>query len=119
MGPKKAAERFAERSRDVDSYRVTLYGSLAATGKGHLTDMAILSVLEPIAPTQIVWEPKVVLPFHPNGMLFEGLKAGKVVDRWTIYMSMSRGLAAAMPMPFSRLVATAGDATPFCVEIAT
>ena len=85
MGPKKAAERFAERSRDVDSYRVTLYGSLAATGKGHLTDMAILSVLEPIAPTQIVWEPKVVLPFHPNGMLFEGLKAGKVVDRWTIY----------------------------------
>lgn len=33
MGPKKAAERFAERSRDVDSYRVTLYGSLAATGK--------------------------------------------------------------------------------------
>ena len=45
MGPKKAAERFAERSRDVDSYRVTLYGSLAATGKGHLTDMAILSVL--------------------------------------------------------------------------
>ena len=48
MGPKKAAERFAERSRDVDSYRVTLYGSLAATGKGHLTDVAILSVLEPI-----------------------------------------------------------------------
>ena len=73
MGPKKAAERFAERSRDVDSYRVTLYGSLAATGKGHLTDMAILSVLEPIAPTQIVWEPKVVLPFHPNGMLFLSL----------------------------------------------
>ena len=49
MGPKKAAERFAERSRDVDSYRVTLYGSLAAPGKGHLTDVAILSVLEPIA----------------------------------------------------------------------
>lgn len=64
---------------------MTLYGSLAATGKGHLTDVAILSVLEPIAPTQIVWEPKVVLPFHPNGMLFEGLKAGKVVDSWTIY----------------------------------
>ena len=26
-----------------------------------------------------------MLPFHPNGMLFEGLKAGKVVDSWTIY----------------------------------
>ena len=85
MGPKRAAERFAERCRDVDAYRVTLYGSLAATGKGHLTDTAILSVLEPVAPTEIVWKPEVVLPFHPNGMLFEGLKAGKVADSWTIY----------------------------------
>ena len=41
MGPKKAAERFAERCHDADAYRVTLYGSLAATGKGHLTDTAI------------------------------------------------------------------------------
>ena len=85
MGPKKAAERFAERCHDADAYRVTLYGSLAATGKGHLTDAAILSVLEPLAPTEIVWKPEVVLPFHPNGMLFEGLKAGNVADSWTIY----------------------------------
>ena len=85
MGPKRAAERFAERCRDVDAYRVTLYGSLAATGKGHLTDVAILSVLEPAAPTRIVWKPEVVLPFHPNGMLFEGLKGDEVVDSWTIY----------------------------------
>ncbi|WP_337657993.1 L-serine ammonia-lyase, iron-sulfur-dependent, subunit alpha [Alistipes sp.] len=85
MGPKRAAEQFTERCRDVDAYRVTLYGSLAATGKGHLTDVAILSVLEPVAPTQIVWKPEVVLPFHPNGMLFEGLKGGQVVDAWTIF----------------------------------
>ena len=85
MGPKRAAERFVERCRDVDAYRVTLYGSLAATGKGHLTDVAILSVLEPAAPTRIVWKPEVVLPFHPNGMLFEGLKGDEVVDSWTIY----------------------------------
>ena len=64
---------------------MTLYGSLAATGKGHLTDVAILSVLEPAAPTRIVWKPEVVLPFHPNGMLFEGLKGDEVVDSWTIY----------------------------------
>ena len=85
MGPKKAAERFAERCHDADAYRVTLYGSLAATGKGHLTDAAILSVLASLAPTEIVWKPEVVLPFHPNGMLFEGLKAGNVADSWTIY----------------------------------
>ena len=35
-----------------------LYGSLAATGKGHMTDVAILSVLEPVAPTEIVWKVK-------------------------------------------------------------
>ena len=85
MGPKRAAERFAERCREVDTYRVTLYGSLAATGKGHLTDVAILSVLQPLAPTEIVWKPDIVLPFHPNGMLFEGLKGGAVIDSWTIY----------------------------------
>lgn len=85
MGPKRAAERFVERCRNVDAYRVTLYGSLAATGKGHLTDVAILSVLQPVAPTEIVWKANIVLPFHPNGMLFEGIKEGKVVDSWTIY----------------------------------
>ena len=85
MGPKRAAERFADRCRDADAYRVTLYGSLAATGKGHLTDVAILSVLQPVAPTEIVWKPETVLPFHPNGMLFEGLKGEQVVDSWKIY----------------------------------
>lgn len=85
MGPKRAAEQFAARPSLPDSFRVTLYGSLAATGKGHLTDAAILSVLAPIAPTEIVWHPEIVLPFHPNGMLFEGLKKGEVIDQWTVY----------------------------------
>ncbi len=85
MGPKKAAQLFAARNHEVDQYRVTLYGSLAATGKGHLTDKAILSVLEPLAPTEIVWKPEVVLPFHPNGMFYEALRQGEVIDSWTIY----------------------------------
>ncbi len=85
MGPKKAAEQFVVRNEGAEAFRVTLYGSLAATGKGHLTDVAILSVLEPVAPTEIVWKADVVLPFHPNGMLFEALKGGKVADSWTIF----------------------------------
>lgn len=85
MGPKRAAEQFAARCPQADAYRVTLYGSLAATGKGHLTDAAIRSVLEPVAPTEIVWKPDVTLPFHPNGMLYEGVRNGEVVDNWTIY----------------------------------
>ena len=85
MGPKKAAEQFAERTAGAEAYRVTLYGSLAATGKGHLTHSAILSVLEPIAPTEIVWRADIVLDFHPNGMLFEALRGGEVYDSWTIF----------------------------------
>ena len=85
MGPKKAAEAFVKRASDADRYKVTLYGSLAATGKGHMTDVAILSVLEPVAPTEIVWRPDISLPFHPNGMRFEAFKAGKPVDEWVIY----------------------------------
>jgi L-serine dehydratase len=85
MGPKLAAEQFAQRTAGAEAYRVTLYGSLAATGKGHLTHSAILSVLEPLAPTEIIWKADIVLDFHPNGMLFEALKGGEVVDSWTIF----------------------------------
>ena len=41
LGPRKAAEIFLEKNSDAEAFRVTLYGSLAATGKGHLTDTAI------------------------------------------------------------------------------
>ena len=85
MGPNRAAKIFAERCPNVDSYRVTLYGSLAATGEGHMTDKAIIAVLEPIATLELVWKPETFLPFHPNGMLFEGIKDEKVIDSWRIY----------------------------------
>ena len=85
MGPNRAAKIFAERCPNVDNYRVTLYGSLAATGEGHMTDKAIIEVLEPIAPLELVWQPTTFLPFHPNGMKFEGIKGGKTIDEWVIY----------------------------------
>ena len=47
MGPRKAAEEFNRQYPDASSYRVTLYGSLAATGKGHLTDFTIKEAFEP------------------------------------------------------------------------
>lgn len=86
MGPKRAAERFADKNPDASRYVVTLYGSLAATGKGHMTDVAILNVLEALAPTEIIWQPEVFLPFHPNGMKFEAIgNDDTVVDEWTVY----------------------------------
>lgn len=70
MGPRKAATLFGEMIKDKGAAKcvVTLYGSLAATGKGHLTDQAILDVLQPQLPTEIAWQPDTVLPFHTNGM---------------------------------------------------
>ena len=55
MGPQKAAQIFAAQNEGAISFSVTLYGSLAATGKGHMTDVAIEEVLSPLAPTTIVW----------------------------------------------------------------
>ena len=86
MGPMRAAQMFQDKNPEAVRFEVTLYGSLAATGKGHMTDKAILDVLSPKAPTNIIWKPKVFLPFHPNGILFEAWDAdGKKLDSWTIY----------------------------------
>ena len=89
MGPRYAATSFVERNPQAARYEVTLYGSLAATGKGHLTDVAIEDVLSPVAPVKINWEPTVFLPFHPNGMKFQAFDAdGNMADEWTVF---SRG----------------------------
>ena len=86
MGPRKAAEMFLERHPDAVSFKVTLYGSLAATGKGHMTDVAIIDTLQAVAPVEIVWQPKVFLPFHPNGMTFAAFDtSNKVLENWTVY----------------------------------
>lgn len=86
MGPKRAAERFLKRASGAARFEVTLYGSLAATGKGHLTDIAILDVLRPVAPTEIVWQPDVFLPFHPNGMRFRALSCDSaIMDEWVVF----------------------------------
>ncbi len=85
MGPRLASQRFMARCPQAVKFRVHLYGSLAATGKGHLTDKAILDVLGE-ARTELVWEPETFLAYHPNGMRFEGLsEAGEVVDTWEVY----------------------------------
>lgn len=85
MGPRRAAELFLARSRQAAKFRVTLYGSLAATGKGHLTDKAILDILGP-ERTELVWEPDTFLSFHPNGMRFAGLtETGTVINEWEVY----------------------------------
>ncbi len=85
MGPRRAAEEFRRRYPQAAAYLVTLYGSLAATGKGHLTDAAIQDALTPTS-VQIQWKPDEELPLHPNGMRFIALDPEhKPIATWQVY----------------------------------
>ena len=87
MGPRRAASIFLEKisGKRVTKFVITLYGSLAATGRGHLTDRAILEGLGDEVPTEIIWKPKEFLSFHPNGMLFEAFADGNLVESWQVF----------------------------------
>ncbi len=85
MGPQKAAEKFTHRAGQAATFQVTLFGSLAATGKGHLTDWIIERTLGK-ERTTIIWKPNEIRPFHPNGMLFEAFDAsGAQLASWEVY----------------------------------
>ena len=85
MGPSKAALIFKERNPAAVGYHVTLYGSLAATGKGHLTDKAIIESLSPV-PVEILWKASESIPPHPNGMKFQALDmTGTILQEWTTF----------------------------------
>lgn len=85
MGPKRAAAIFNEKNPEASSFRAILFGSLAATGKGHLTDKVIIESLSP-KPVEVIWKPEEFLTRHPNAMRLEALnQTSEVIDSWTIY----------------------------------
>ncbi len=85
MGPERAAKKFNLENPDAASFKVELYGSLAATGKGHLTDWVIEETLKP-KTTEIVWMPEFVHPFHTNGMKFIAIdKDGNEMNEWLVF----------------------------------
>ena len=86
MAPRFASEQFLARHPEATRFEVTLYGSLALTGKGHLTDVAIMDVFHEKAPVTINWESDIFLPYHPNGMTFKSFNAeGIMTEEWTVY----------------------------------
>jgi L-serine dehydratase len=95
IAPQRAALKFRARHAGAASFRVTLYSSLAATGKGHLTDRVITGALLGEGPpkalpaehreeVELVWKPEEELPPHPNAMRFEAFDArGRVIGEAT------------------------------------
>lgn len=67
MGPMRACNIFREENPNAERYEATLYGSLAKTGKGHLTDIAVRDAFTPI-PVDIVYDTKTENIPHPNTM---------------------------------------------------
>ncbi|MBQ7245809.1 MAG: L-serine ammonia-lyase [Firmicutes bacterium] len=82
VGPYRAALLFGRRYPDVDSYRVTLYGSLAFTGEGHGTKKAILNGLP---GAEIVFDTEMSDLPHPNTMLFTAIKNGETIGEHRIF----------------------------------
>lgn len=93
MGPKKAAEMFLALCPGASSFVVTLYGSLAATGRGHLTDVALMETLDPdnTGRLSIIWKSNEFLPQHPNALRLEAFDANgdKILEK--TYFSIGGG----------------------------
>jgi len=84
MGPVRAVRIYKARHPQAKSFKVTLYGSLALTGKGHLTDISIENEL---APSEVffLWKRNVFKPFHPNALEFEVMDEDEPSDNWLVY----------------------------------
>ncbi len=85
IGPRLAAQAFLKKNEESPSFKVTLYGSLALTGKGHLTDKALEDVFVN-KDLEIIWKPKETKEFHSNALLFTAFDSkDKVQDEILAY----------------------------------
>ena len=86
MGPSHAATLFRRAFPQAERFQAVLYGSLAKTGKGHLTDVAIVDAFAPLS-AEILWEtatPEDSLP-HPNTMDLEAFQGDSLLGRWRVF----------------------------------
>ena len=85
MAPQNAATIFKSKYPDAAMYSVELYGSLALTGRGHLTDKVILETLGS-EKTKIIFNYDEVFKYHPNAMKFKAYdQEGNRLDKWLIF----------------------------------
>jgi L-serine dehydratase len=91
MGPGRAAKLFREAYPEADGFRAVLYGSLAKTGKGHMTDAVLRQSFAPL-PSEIIFDmdtPEEDLP-HPCTMELFAYRDGAQVGFWRV-MSVGGG----------------------------
>lgn len=84
MGSKRATEMFKNQYPNADKFKIVLYGSLALTGKGHLTDYIIKKTLEGYE-VEIEFDLKTECNIHPNTFDISAYSQEKLLDTWRIY----------------------------------
>lgn len=89
MGPQRAAEQFLKRNSDANNFEVELYGSLAATGHGHLTDYIILKTLGD--KCNVLFKPEIIKERHTNAMKFTSYDKNGVKTDEALYYSVGGG----------------------------
>ena len=77
IGPERAAKFFKGKHPEADGFSVTLYGSLAKTGKGHMTDAVLRQTFAPV-PSEIIFDTDTDETgfYHPNAMDMHAFKDG-------------------------------------------
>ena len=83
-GPKRATEKFKNQYPEADKFKIILYGSLALTGKGHLTDYIIKETLSNYE-VEIIFDTETPCNIHPNTFDIFAYKNNNLLDRWRIY----------------------------------
>ncbi len=89
IGPERACLLFREKNPTADAFRVTLFGSLAKTGRGHGTDSIIRKTMAPI-PCEIIFDTETEDIPHPNTLDLDAIKDGETVDSLRV-MSVGGG----------------------------
>ena len=84
MGPSYAALDFISQYPGADFIKVVLYGSLAKTGRGHMTDAILLETFGDRA-CEIVFDMETSTPVHPNTMDFEAFRGEERVAAQRYY----------------------------------
>ena len=85
MGSEKASKLFIQEYPASDHYKVILFGSLAKTGKGHMTDVIIERTFGE-RKLEIVWNPTIRGLGHANTMeLYAYDKDGHQEGFWRVY----------------------------------
>ena len=84
MGPEKACRLFKSKYPQADKYVATLFGSLSATGKGHLTDVAIKETLG-IDKTEVIFGATEGVFRHPNKMSIAAFNGGEKIGEEVYY----------------------------------